>query len=105
MFTRFKDHPRPVIKSRNLSETSKCSPGHPLPDELLGGGVAELLDQVLPHVPQADQLGVQQVELHPVQEVAEPPGPLPPSSLTSIASTRPPVSSSGSVTGSVRVLV
>lgn len=67
--------------------------------------MAELLDQVLPHVPEADQLGVQQVKLHPVQEVTEPPGPLTPASLASIASTRPPVSSAGSVTRSVRVLV
>ena len=68
--------------------------------------MAELLDQVFPHVPQPDQLGVQQVELHPVQEVAEAPsGPLTSAPLASIASTRPPVSSAGSVTGSVRVLV
>ena len=67
--------------------------------------MAELLDQVLPHIPQPDQLGVQQVELHPVQEVAEAPGPLTSAPLASIASTRPPVSSAGSVTGSVRVLV
>mgnify|MGYP001404046787 CR=1 FL=1 len=81
------------------------SPGHALPDELLGGGVTELLDQVLPHVAQPDQLGVQQVELHPVQEVAKT-SPLTSltSSLASIASTRPLVTSAGSVR-SVRVML
>ena len=66
--------------------------------------MAELLDQVLPHVAQTDQLGVQEVELHPVKEVPEAaPGPLT-SALASIASTRPPVATAGSpVAGAVRV--
>ena len=38
-------------------------PPDSLPDDLLRGLVAELPDQVLPHVAQPDQLGVQQVQL------------------------------------------
>ena len=63
--------------------------------------MTELLDQVLPHVAQPDQLGVQQIELHPIQEVAQTPLT---SALPSIASTRPLVASAGPVR-SVRVML
>ena len=80
------------------------SPVHALPDELLGGGVTELLDQVLPHVAEPNQLGVQQIELHPVQKVAQTPLTSLTSALASIASTRPLVTSARSVR-SVRVML
>ena len=66
--------------------------------------MTELLDQVLPHVAQPDELGVQKVELHPVQEVAQTPLSSLTSSLASVASTRPLVTSAGSVR-SVRVVL
>ena len=63
--------------------------------------MTELLDQVLPHVAQPDELGVQQIELHAIQEVSQTPLT---SALASIASTRPLVTSAGSVR-SVRVML
>ena len=66
--------------------------------------MTELLDQVLPHIAQPDQLGVQQIELHPIQEVAQTPLTSLASALASIASTRSLVASAGSVR-SVRVML